>query len=419
MDAGTLPWHARLRLYAIPAMMDLVAGIILFVPVVRAKHLGRSYFDSVFLTALWLCVVAATNLAAGRWIAPRATRVWCVVGLLGQAAACLGLAASSGWDGMAAWLVLSGVAHVVFFTPFQVLMKIVGAGGEHRRLAEATGLYVMAWGLGMAAGPLASGWLFGLGTPGEGWRLAFYTAAWMCAAALALLFSLARGERWRLGLERAEAAGAAEAPSPSEGRATPADGEKPPPDLAWAGWIGCGAMSLALNLVRGLFPAGAVAQGVPESVQGSVLGLAHFMQAVTGLALGRYWAGWMYRARPVVVLGLLGVLATAAFAFPALSGASDAKALASGYLAAGILFGVFAGYGGFYGIYHSLADSSRAGRNVAVNEAVLSLTGLAIPVLGGLGADAWGMAPPFLAAAAVVVFATAWQARAHRRHPYP
>jgi MFS family permease len=84
------------------------------------------------------------------------------------------------------------------------------------------------------------------------------------------------------------------------------------------------------------------------------------------------------------------------------------------FLGGAMLFGTYTGAFCFYMVFHSLVHPERAGRYVAVNEALVGITGFLAPLAGGLMADAWGFRWPYLCAAGLMLVATAVQVRVTR-----
>ena len=81
------------------------------------------------------------------------------------------------------------------------------------------------------------------------------------------------------------------------------------------------------------------------------------------------------------------------------------------------LFGIYSGSFCFYLVFHALVHPNRAGRYVAVNEALVGLTGFLAPLAGGALADHCGSQYPYLVVAALTIAVTALQICVHRARP--
>lgn len=176
------------------------------------------------------------------------------------------------------------------------------------------------------------------------------------------------------------------------------------PDLAWMGWLFSGIGCMAIRMITGLFPSSGVVFALPKDDQGFVLFVLSIAQAGVGLGLSRF-RRWMYQPAPILVFGMFGVAGLYLF--------STAHSTSSFALAAGC-FGVYSGSFFYYLVFHSLAHPQRSGRYVSVNEAVVGLTSIAGPLLGGIVAERLALGTAYLLTAGVLVIAVSVQFTLHR-----
>jgi MFS family permease len=385
-------------IYVLPALIDMVMALVLFVGTVRAVKLGGGATQAATVLAVWSLVYVVACPLIGRLVTAGNARNFILAGC-GLFALSSGLlAAATGFVPMLALIGLCGVAAALFFPPFQVFMKAMDSAGGHS-VAYSTGLYTFSWSTGFAFGPFIAGFLMQLGAPvtpggeGPGWRYAFLFSAAVCLLTPWVLALAARSNR--------------DHQPEARGDAPPSDATRlyeSKPDLAWLGWLGAGAGFTALSIIRAVFPVRALGVlHLSESALGSVFFVLSMTQALMGLALMRS-RFWMYRAKPVAAFALAGMAGILAFGF----GKTSAM-----FLAGAVLFGIYTGAFCFYMVFHALVHPQRAGRYVSVNESLVGITGFLAPLAGGAMADAWGFQFPYLAAAGVTLAATGIQAWIH------
>jgi len=381
--------HLRILIYCFPALIDMVAAQFLFINTMRLVKMGASASASGSVTTIWSITYLVTCLVTGRLVTPRNAAALML-------ASCLSLAALAGLGtilpgatGIYILTALAGGAVALFFPPFQTFMKAVDKGGG-KSLSYSTGLYTFAWSAGYAAGPFISGFLMETGA--QGWKLAY-----ACGAAGALITAV--GIHHLKHLVHLEAA-----PVSAPVTRLPPRGVDYArcPDLAWLAWIGAGAGIVVISVIRAVFPVNTLSLG--DGRIGTLFFLLSITQALTGLILCRSRV-WMYRAFPVSVVGLLGVVGTLCLAF----------GVSSTLLRIGvILFGVYSGSFFFYLVFHAIAHPVRTARYVAVNESVVGIGGILGALIGGGLSDRFGFAFSACACAIGLVVVTAFQAGIHR-----
>jgi len=182
------------------------------------------------------------------------------------------------------------------------------------------------------------------------------------------------------------------------------------PDLAWLGWIGTGMTCVVLCIVRSLFPVLAERElKLPEFEQGTVFFLLSMAQGIAGLFLCRATV-IMFRAKAVLLFGLLGIVGVGSFALR-----SDSSWV---FFVGAVCTGIYSGFNFFYLVFHSLTHPSRSARYISMNEMIVGTTGIAAPLLAGFLAEAThSYVVPFVIAAAIIACAITFQAVVHILRP--
>ncbi len=387
----------RILVYSFATAMDVVLASVLFVCTVRTAEMQASATAVAAFIPAWAVPYMLTSLLAGQMVRPRNAAWIIIAACLGTAMLACGFILLSGTTAMYVLTALQGVATGLFFTPFQVFMKLVDTG-QNRGICHSTGTYTFAWSVGYALGPFIAGFL----SAAVGW--------WSCHAVNGILsVAMAFGTlRLRHHAHRrpppaATASAAATAGGPID--------YGPMPDLAWMAWAFGGAGCVAVSVIRAAFPTSAFACGISKPEQGIILFILSASQALTGLALSRSrW--WMYRPGPVLAFGAAGATGLAMIAFAE-------RPWQFGLGAA--CFGVYSGSFFFYFVFHSLVHPSRSGAYVSINEAIVGLTSVIGPFAAGFLADHRGLNTPYWAALGLIASAIAVQAAIHgrklRTHP--
>ncbi len=380
----------HILIYLFPAIMDLVLFVVFFMTTVRAAQQGASASGVANLLTVWAVVYMFSSLLVGRWVNRKNAAALLIVACLSTAALAVAFVPCQKLATMYVLMAAEGVAMALFFTPFQVFMRVVGES-KRRPITTSVGLYTLSWSMGAALGPLVSGFVW----QSWGWRI--------CHALNGLI---ALGVAFGIYLLKHHAQ---PTPTPTADleSALPdlngLDRYRRLPDLAWMGWVFSGIGCVAVTMIRGVFPSSGNALEIPKSEQGIILFILSVVQAVVGLVLARSrW--WMYRPLPILGFGLFGLAGLILFS------------LAHSTVAFGIAatcFGVWSGSFFFYLVFHSLVHPERSARYVSINEAMVGLTSILGPLLGGLIGDYFSLESAYRTMAIIVLPALCIHAGLH------
>ncbi|MCK5802885.1 MAG: hypothetical protein KAI66_08635 [Lentisphaeria bacterium] len=412
----------RLCIYILPAVMDMVLALILFVCTVRgSKELQLSATVVGGMLATWGGAYMLSCPVVGHFMNRANCTRLLVAGSLCMLALCIFLIHASGVVGIYIGMVLMGVIAALFFVPFQIFMSAVDEAGE-KPPSYSTGLYTFAWSMGFALGPFVAARFSELGAylssaesiGAESARLvgrlfcgSSGAAAWQFSLIFAVFALVLNACGILLLAKYAHAHPSRETDPPVAPVAAkaPLDYNRAP-NMWRKALTGALAGVVAIQVIRGVFPRyshpGVLA--LPETVQGNMFFLLSLTQALVGLALCRSRT-WMYRVRPVLGFGLFGIAGLL------LLGLGRTPSV---FYAGGILFGVYSGSFFYYFVFHAIAHRDRASRQVGLNEAVVGIAGVAGASAGGMIADFSGISAPFSCAAALVLIALVFQWRVHR-----
>ena len=161
----------RFLFYLMPALVDMIIGVFFFVSAKRMANSGASSFLIALTMTTWAVFYAATAFAMG-YIQNRRNAVKLLYSSLGVLyLSMLGLMLFSSLKLQYLFLVGTGIGCAMFFCPFQVVSGLFGKTVyDLESIAKNTGLYTFSWSLGLAMGPFASGFVWGLFKEADGWR---------------------------------------------------------------------------------------------------------------------------------------------------------------------------------------------------------------------------------------------------------
>jgi len=374
----------RFLIYVFPALADVIVAATLFVCSNRLADAGCSRTEVALVFAAWAAIYILGNQVLARLVTSRnAAAMMITANLLFTALAGVFVLVAQPWAIYTA-MGLFSIASSMFFLPFQVFMKAVEPD-QHQGVVRSTALYTFSWSLGFAGGPFIAGFIY----QGLGWQ-------W-CFAFTALLGLLTAGGvqllKHHAKHHHSENAAAQPHACPIRKNAD-AINYHTMPDFAWLGWIVGGVGCLGIYSLLSLLPSVGVALAIAKSHVGAVTAAIYIMQSLTGLSLLGSKT-WMFRPLPPLGFAACGIVSLAVFV-AALSprlAAADIGGISLplfALYAAAACYGVFSGSFYFQLVFYSLVHPLRSARNVAINETVVGICGVAGPVMAGAMADRFG-----------------------------
>ena len=375
----------RYLIYIFPTLVNMMFGGMFFITSYRFSEAGAPKLKIVATMIAWATVYSIFSMLCGRIVnAKRAARM-IMLGCLFMFISAVGAIRLPGLDLQYLWLCLVAFGGAFYATAFQVYMKSLeegASGGTVRSVA----FYTTAWSLGIAIGPF----IFGL-IP---WRIAY-----LCNAAGAVLIAL--GTLFISRHVEKKGASASAAPVPEQeplyqGR----------PNLVWVGWTAGLGASMYVSILRSLEPDLAVHFHIGQFHGAMVLALVSFTQAIFALFLSRSRL-WMYSRLPVVFFMLFGVAGIWLMTF-------GDRSLPLMYASA-VLCGIYTTPAYFLFVFHSLIHPTKNGIYVSINEALVGVSGIVTPFLGGLIASHASTAAAFQAMGICLVLLTGVQLLLYRK----
>ena len=380
----------RILFYIPPFLMNIITGLIFFVPARRLAAANESAVAVAAAMSAWAVTYTITSISLG-FIQNKKNAVKLI--LLGQSLSIIALAGLLAVNNIKLqyyWLMLTGFSTVLFYCPFQVIMSALEKNVKGTAaLIRSTSFYTFSWSLGLAAGPVAAAAIWGLFDPATGWKACYiFCMALNVVITVICLFLHAYVKK----VNQEEENSLVENTTVSETPDCP-ENEKKLPDFAIDGWaLGIGGY-LTVYMLRSLLPYRGEVIGLSTTQMGILIGMIAFMQAVTAFTLYKSRT-WMYKPIPVLIPltgGIIGlVLAATVSNFYVL-------------FAAMFIYGIFSGIFAWDMIYHAIAIEEKRARYVSVNETIVGVFGILSPLAGGLFATPEKSGLPFLIGAGVLV----------------
>lgn len=386
-------------IYIFPFLADCIVGQVLFVGTVRAAQMGYSDTVVTSMLSVWGATYVVACFIFSRLLSQKNAPMLASLGCLVFFVTSLMTPLFSGIGSVAASMFALGIGTGLFFPAFQIFMKDVDSG-QDRSVAQSTGWYTLSWSMGLAVGPFVSGYLMELGE--HGWKYACYFSSIVSIiSAVGIWLLKHHADSHRQGTEKAGEQSLKVDPSHDFHNA---------PDLAWLGWIGCGATCLVLCVVRSLFPVMAEKElFLSESEQGTIFFLLAFTQGIIGLLLCRGTI-IMYRAKAVVLFSLTGVIGLICFTMR-----PDSMWV---FYAGATCLGAYSGFSFFYLVFHALTHPSKTIRYISLNEMIVGAAGIVGPLMAGFVATASNSyVVPFVVGAGIIICSMTIQAVVHRLRP--
>jgi len=384
----------KLLLYTFPAIVNYILGGMNFICAYRFSEARAPGWMVGASLSMWAGIYLAVSLLLVRFVTARnAGRLICTGGVV-LALSSLGFIVFDGLLTQFVWIAASGVGSAIYCTPFQVFSRSLGAGAEGG-IRAATANYTVSWSLGYAAGPF----LFGVLSP---------VTAYFCNFALSVVLAvgiLAIDRRCRPPEEtRGEpACCTTSGKGRQERELLPLTGDGM---LVWLGWSVGFAGVVANMIVRSLVPFRGTLLEIPRDRLGFVMALIPAVQALCAGCL-RFFPTLPYRRPPMLAASLCGILSMGLFGC---GGSFEV------FLAASLLFGIYAGFFYFLYVFHSMAHPTRSTVSLGVNEALVGFAGVFGPIAGGLLTSPAASGRAFVVFLVPIAVAAAWGSFLIGRH---
>ncbi len=358
----------NIMIYFFPILINSVLSGIFFITSYRFAAEGSSGIVVGMATAVWSVIYGLISILVGRIANSRNAPVLIELGGIVVALSAFGFIILDGLYMQFFWIALNGCGIAFYCMPFQLFMKRLEPDAR-TGVVRASALYTWAWSMGFTVGPF----IFGLCRS----RVVF-TAAGLAGLLLTTGVHLIANHMKKHRTLPTVQVEAVNAGQPVESF-----------DLAWLGWLVGGIGVLAVTMLRAMWPYRGAELKIDKSTIGMILALVNCVQGFFALALMKPKT-FMFRPLPAVAAG-----AAALFGLGIFATGENPWLLALG----AISFGIYSGYFYFCLVYYALVHPIRAGINVAVNEAVVGVTGIVGPLAGGFAAGVAGAFSPFAIAA--------------------
>ena len=372
----------KLISYVVPVMLNFVFGTFLFITVQRLSEAGANEFILGLPLTIWAVVYGMLNIVISKMVTfKNSSRFIMFSG--GLVCACaLGMILVPMQNMLFVWMALVGAAFACYCVPFQLFAKGLesssGAGNSLAAVSKTAGRYTAAWSLGLACGPLVSGF-----SPTGGLYACMTTGVLM---ALIIAFAAAK----------IPAAGDKAGCVPAKDAAENGEKDAKIPDLAYLGWIVGGIGTFGISHIRTRLQPLGLENGLSAQALATMLFSVSAVQSLTALSLSFISARWQFRRLPALFAGSVGVLMLLVF--------SRAE-LANYFYFAAAAYGIYSGIFYYYFVFYSLSHPTRASIYTGINEAVVSCNSIIAPIIGGMLAS-FSLTYPFLISAILTAGAT-------------
>ncbi len=328
-----------MRVFLCPALMDLLAFLILFAVMYGAGERRMTNAQCAWLGGIFQLAYMVFSLAVGMLLTRRNTRgilhastvMFIFTGIL-----CLAL---KRFIPLLAALGMLGIVFAFFFNAFQAFMKGEASAGS---LPRTVGFYTLAWSLGAALGMFSSGFFY---------RFGILTLSGLTAATGLVVLTILLKHR------PGPAAGSRRAEELDHSAARPVN-----PAYVWIGWLIILTAMFVQRPICTFYPSLSAQAGISAFQAGIPLAIHMACQALAGLGmfplrnlLYRKTSLWIFQGGAALVL--LGI-----WHWPSLAGRIIGISL----------LGIYTGFAYFVAVFYA-SNSGRSAFNIGVNECLVGL----------------------------------------------
>ncbi|MBU2495801.1 MAG: MFS transporter [Candidatus Omnitrophota bacterium] len=358
-------------IYVFPALMDVSVAFLLLLVSVKAVQMGMSPFKLGILGSVWGISYFVSNLLLSRFAHKQTANLFMVLGCLSFIVIAPGFIFFHSLAALFILAFLIGPATAFFFIGFQLFM----GEGANLSVLKSTSFYTFGWSAGIAFGSLIAGTLAGL--PPAISILPVVASSLLIIAGLRFIGKFSAKQREGDKKEKRHTS------SGLDKTVTPGT-EK---TYLLLGWVGIVTVSIISGGLRFLMPKLIIDFfGLSAAVAGTLLFLSFAVQAVFGLFLMKF-PGWRYNFKAHSRLELLGLAGV--FLALVISGLT-------GVIILSVVVGIYSGHAFYNGVFYSLCQRHKRGRNVSVNESLVGISGIFGPLILGAALQA-GISYFFLA----------------------
>ncbi|MCX5642068.1 MAG: hypothetical protein NTY10_02330 [Candidatus Omnitrophica bacterium] len=350
-------------IYLFPALMDFSVSFLLLLVSVRAVQLGTAPFKLGILGSVWGISYFISNLVLSRFAHKRTANLFIVLGCLFLVVIAPGFIF---FHSLAALFILAfmiGPATAFFFIGFQLFM----GEGANLPVLKSAALYIFSWSAGAAFGCLFSGTLVDL--PPVISILPVVASSLLIILGIRFIgkFSVREQEgdakemrHVSFGLDRAVSPGIEKA-------------------YLFSGWVGIATVSVLLSGIVFLLPKIIIEKfGFSAAIAGIMIFISCAVRALFGLFLMKF-PGWRYNFKAHSRLELLGIAGV--FLALVTSGIT-------GVIILSVIIGVYSGHALYNGVFYSLCQHRKSGRNISINESLIGVSAIIGPLILGAALQA-------------------------------
>ncbi|MFA5393276.1 MAG: MFS transporter [Candidatus Ratteibacteria bacterium] len=350
-------------IYLFPVLMDFSVAFLLLLVSVKAVQMGTAPFKLGILGSVWGVSYFVSNLLLSRFAHKRTANLFMVLGCLSFIVIAPGFIFLHSLAALFILAFLIGPATAFFFIGFQLFM----GEGANLSVLKSTAFYTLSWSAGIAFGSLISGTLAGF--PPAISILPVVVSSLLIIAGLRFIGKFSAQQREGVKKEnRHDFSGLDKTVSPGTEKA-----------YLLLGWVGIVTVSIISVGIRFLMPKLIIDFfGLSPAVAGTLLFLSFVIQAVFGFALMKF-PGWRYNFKAHSRLELLALAGV--FISLAISGLA-------GVIILTVVVGIYSGHAFYNGVFYSLCQHRKRGRNVSVNESLVGISGILGPLILGAALQA-------------------------------